>query len=65
MIAKIKPLYFAGKPKDQTKTVHKKNIWNVLRIPGLWVAFITFIFSTMSNGFLSITLEPRILRKVK
>jgi len=39
------------------------SLWSVFAIPGIWVSFLTFIFSTMSNGFLSITLEPLVLRK--
>merc|ERR1712002_1122850 len=38
-------------------------ITKLFAIPGIWVSFITFIFSTMSNGFLSVTLEPLVLRK--
>ena len=36
----------------------------MLRIPGIWVAFVSFLVSTLSTGFLSITLESQILRKV-
>ncbi|XP_043225677.1 MFS-type transporter SLC18B1-like [Amphibalanus amphitrite] len=35
----------------------------MLRIPGIWVAFVSFLVSTLSTGFLSITLEAQILRK--
>lgn len=38
-------------------------ISQLFAIPGIWVSFLTFVFSTMSNGFLSVTLEPLVLRK--
>ena len=37
----------------------------ILCVPSIWIPFFTFIVSTMSNGFLSINLEPQVLRKVK
>jgi len=37
-------------------------IRNVLRIPTIWFSFLTFIVATMCNGFLSINLEPKVLR---
>ena len=51
---------FRGKPKKKNSGVD----WSIMKVPGLWISFLTFIFSTMSNGFLSITLEPHVLRKV-
>jgi hypothetical protein len=36
----------------------------ILCIPSIWIPFFTFIVSTMSNGFLSINLEPQVLRTV-
>ena len=50
----------SGKKEKKENT----NSWEMFKIPSMWVAFITFIFSTMSNGFLSVTLEPKVLRKV-
>ncbi|XP_068202801.1 MFS-type transporter SLC18B1-like [Palaemon carinicauda] len=38
-------------------------ITHLFAIPGIWLSFLTFVFSTMSNGFLSVTLEPLVLRK--
>ncbi|XP_050688452.1 MFS-type transporter SLC18B1-like isoform X2 [Eriocheir sinensis] len=51
-------------PEDKTKPEGSSevSIWRVITIPSIWIAFITFIFSTMSNGFLSINLEPQVLR---
>jgi len=37
-------------------------IRNVLRIPTIWFSFLTFVVATMCNGFLSINLEPKLLR---
>lgn len=52
-------------PKGSKCESSKNNIslWSIFAIPSIWVSFLTFIFSTMSNGFLSITLEPLVLRK--
>jgi len=35
----------------------------ILCIPSIWIPFFTFIVSTVCNGFLSINLEPQVLRK--
>ncbi|XP_042889245.1 MFS-type transporter SLC18B1-like isoform X2 [Penaeus japonicus] len=53
----------AATTKDEAKKESEVQIWRVFTIPGVWVSFLTFIFSTMSNGFLSVTLEPLVLRK--
>jgi len=37
-------------------------ITNILMIPTIWFSFMTFIVATMCNGFLSINLEPQVLR---
>ncbi|XP_059352654.1 MFS-type transporter SLC18B1-like [Daphnia carinata] len=34
---------------------------DILCIPSIWIPFFTFIVSTMSNGFLSINVEPQVL----
>ena len=34
----------------------------MLRIPRIWISFLTFIVATACNGFLSINLEPKVLR---
>lgn len=48
------------KPKQLEKKV---TIGNVLKIPTIWFSFVTFIIATMCNGFLSINLEPKVLRQ--
>jgi len=57
------PPYISQKTKTGEKQKNDISLWAVFAIPGIWVSFLTFIFSTMSNGFLSITLEPLVLRK--
>lgn len=47
--------------KGSMKPVSFKSI---LSIPSVWVPFCTFIVSTLANGFLSINLEPQVLRKL-
>ena len=37
----------------------------MLCIPTIWFSFGTLIIATMCNGFLSITLEPHVLRHFK
>ncbi|CAG0914227.1 unnamed protein product [Notodromas monacha] len=39
------------------------SIFSILSIPTIWIALCNIISSTMSNGFLSIMLEPQILRQ--
>ncbi|KAK4296007.1 hypothetical protein Pmani_031474 [Petrolisthes manimaculis] len=57
-----------GLPRDSTdmeddvKNYREVKIWKIFTVRGIWVSFLTFIFSTMSNGFLSITLEPQVIR---
>jgi len=50
---------------DSTKSDPKSKVTltKMLSIPTIWFAFLTFIVSTMTNGFLSINLEPKILRR--
>lgn len=40
----------------------KVSVLKMLRIPTIWFSFITFVVATMCNGFLSINLEPQVLR---
>ncbi|XP_047736576.1 MFS-type transporter SLC18B1 [Hyalella azteca] len=47
----------------QDTPAREVTLLDVVRIPGMWISFVTFVFSTMSNGFLSITLEAVVLRK--
>jgi len=44
------------------KTCRKLSILKILKIPTIWFSFMGFIVATMCNGFLSINLEPQILR---
>jgi len=41
----------------------KISIVNVLKIPTIWFSFMAFIVATVCNGFLSINLEPKVLRR--
>lgn len=50
----------SSRPKEQEKKV---TIVNVLKIPTIWFSFTTFIIATVCNGFLSINLEPKVLRQ--
>jgi len=44
------------------KTCRKLSILKILKIPTIWFSFTGFIVATMCNGFLSINLEPQVLR---
>ncbi|CAL4062187.1 unnamed protein product [Meganyctiphanes norvegica] len=57
------PPYIAEKDSKGESRKCDISLWSIFAVPGIWVSFLTFIFSTMSNGFLSITLEPLVLRK--
>lgn len=49
--------------KNAKQAISKKRdirLLDVLKIPSMWISFVTFIFSTMSNGFLSITLTETV-----
>ena len=50
---------------SSTPQPHEKKITvaNMLRIPLIWFSFLTFIVATACNGFLSINLEPKVLRR--
>ena len=41
----------------------KITVRNMLRIPRIWFSFSTFIVATICNGFLSVNLEPQVLRR--
>jgi len=47
---------------DSGRPIRRVTIRNVLSIPTIWFSFLTFIVATMCNGFLSINLEPKLLR---
>lgn len=49
----------------RSEMAKKVTISNILKIPTIWFSFITFIVATVCNGFLSINLEPRVLRNHK
>ncbi|XP_071515877.1 MFS-type transporter SLC18B1-like [Panulirus ornatus] len=53
---------FCESRKKSEESDEEIELWKIATIKGIWVSFITFILSTMSNGFLSITLEPQVLR---
>jgi len=48
------------KKKSALKTI---SILHILAIPSIWFSFVTFIVATVCNGFLSINLEPKVLRR--
>ena len=37
----------------------------LMKIPTIWISFSGLILSTVANGFITITLEPQVLRKVR
>jgi len=47
---------------DHRKKKNKVSIFKMLCIPTIWFSFGAFIIATMCNGFLSINLEPQVLR---
>jgi len=40
----------------------KASVCKILSIPTVWFSFIAFVVATMCNGFLSVNLEPKVLR---
>lgn len=40
----------------------KASVCKILSIPTVWFSFLAFIVATMCNGFLSVNLEPKVLR---
>ena len=49
-------------PVNSVAAAKKISIVKMLRIPTIWFSFTSFIVATMCNGFLSINLEPKVLR---
>jgi len=47
---------------DHRKKKNKVSVIKMLCIPTVWFSFAAFIVATMCNGFLSINLEPQVLR---
>jgi hypothetical protein len=54
-----------GRDDGKNKEESSAGVFRLLSIPTIWIALCNIIFSTMSNGFLSITLEPQVLRHVR
>jgi len=52
---------------DASATNRKKkgkvSLMKVLKIPTIWFSFLAFIVATICNGFLSVNLEPKVLRQ--
>jgi len=40
----------------------KASVCKILSIPSVWLSFVAFIVATMCNGFLSVNLEPQVIR---
>ncbi|XP_040578684.1 MFS-type transporter SLC18B1 isoform X2 [Lepeophtheirus salmonis] len=51
------------KYRNSSKKSMEITICQILKIKAIWISFITFIFATMCNGFLSINLEPCVIRQ--
>jgi len=56
--------------EDTCDHIHRKkknsvSVFKMLCIPTIWFSFGAFIIATMCNGFLSINLEPQVLRHFK
>merc|ERR1712240_283756 len=47
---------------DHRKKKNRVSVFKMLCIPTIWFSFGAFIIATMCNGFLSINLEPQVLR---
>jgi len=47
---------------EHKKKRNKVSVFKMLGIPTIWFSFGAFIIATMCNGFLSINLEPQVLR---
>ena len=59
------PPYFSQEDTDhqRNKKKNKLSILKILSIPTIWFSFLAFIIATMCNGFLSVNLEPSVLRQ--
>jgi len=42
---------------------NKLSVRKILSIPTIWFSFVAFIIATMCNGFISVNLEPEVLRQ--
>ena len=59
------PPYFEEEQyeNNRRKKEKKVSVFNMLSIPTIWFSFGAFIIATMCNGFLSVNLEPAVLRQ--
>ena len=59
------PPYFEEEQyeNNRRKKEKKVSVFNMLSIPTIWFSFVAFIIATMCNGFLSVNLEPEVLRQ--
>ena len=59
------PPYFEEEQyeNNRRKKEKKVSVFNMLSIPTIWFSFGAFIIATMCNGFLSVNLEPEVLRQ--
>ena len=46
-----------------SKKKNKLSVCKILSIPTIWFSFVAFIIATMCNGFISVNLEPEVLRQ--
>jgi len=46
-----------------SKKKNKLSVRKILSIPTIWFSFVAFIIATMCNGFISVNLEPEVLRQ--
>ena len=59
------PPYYSEENADynHNKKKAKLSILGILKIPTIWFSFGAFIIATMCNGFISVNLEPEVLRQ--
>ena len=57
------PHYSEEKSNFSHKKKAKLSIVGILKIPTIWFSFSAFIIATMCNGFISVNLEPQVLRQ--
>jgi len=57
------PPYYREEDCDRSIKKSKLSICKMLSIPTIWFSFSAFIIATMCNGFISVNLEPEVLRR--
>lgn len=62
LLPEIRPFGNDTTDARRSSAAKKVTITNMLKIPTIWISFVTFIVATVCNGFLSINLEPKVLR---